>query len=795
VNKFLSYLLCGTALFFGATAAQAQAPAAASGDAASGAQLAEIVVTARKREESLQNVPVAVAVVSAQQLKNNLASDLTKVAELAPQVSMSQGGSGTGAVITVRGVSSASNDSGLDQSVAIEVDGVPLSRGQVISASIFDMSQVQVLQGPQALFFGKNSPAGVISLHSADPTSRREAYVTAGYEFHADQAFAEGAVSGPLTENLKGRLAFRVSTMKGWIKNVAQPITDIVNPAVTDPGATMGDRGPKGDDYAGRLTLVWSPRDDFDAKLKVMLNKQTRNAGNSTTEPFCINGQTQPVLLGTVPIPEDCQKNMVKAHGSVAPQYAVGFPYGNGGVPYFRSQFGLAGLTLNKRFDHITLTSTTGYYRQSVEQMSVSDWSPYATIWSAAKESYKLVTQELRGNTDFAGPVNVMGGVYFEHFNRPFFNAPDLFHVFNPVAQNYTLTNMSSATEGTYYSAFGQVRWNIIPTVELAAGARYSHDEKSFDMVNLANNPNSATGRALYPSGKVLSSKFSDDNVSPEVTLTWRPSSWQTLYGAYKTGYKGGGISNGFLVMANATPDNIKYRPEKAKGGEIGYKATLFDRTLRLDLVGYLYNYTDLQVVSYNAQTISFTIQNAASARIQGIQGSADWLATRDLTLHGNFGYNDAHYVSFLTQCYVGQTAATGCNVPIPNSATKQQNLADSSLLRAPKYTFSVGADYRARLVEGWDSTVSLQGSYSSSFQTATDYAPGGFQAAYWLLNAGVRVAPEGGNYEVALLGRNLTNSYYTLNTIGWSGSSNPNQYVGFFNRPREIVLQGTLHW
>ena len=103
--------------------------------------------------------------VSQDQLRNNLASDLTKVGELAPQVSMSQSGSGTGAVITVRGVSSGSNDAGLDQSVAIEVDGVPISRGQVIGASIFDLQQVQVLQGPQALFFGKNSPAGVISLH------------------------------------------------------------------------------------------------------------------------------------------------------------------------------------------------------------------------------------------------------------------------------------------------------------------------------------------------------------------------------------------------------------------------------------------------------------------------------------------------------------------------------------------------------------------------------------------------------------------------------------------------------
>lgn len=790
MRRFAAPVLLGTVSFFGMTSAMAQ-PA----EPGRTTQLQEIVVTARKREESLQNVPVAVAVVSGEQLKNNLASDLTKVGELAPQVSMSQGGSGTGAVITVRGVSSATNDSGLDQSVAIEVDDVPLSRGQVISASIFDMAQVQVLQGPQALFFGKNSPAGVISLRSADPTNTFEAYATAGYEFKADQAFLEGAVSSPLSDTLKARLAFRGSKMKGWIDNVAGPIRDIVNPAVTDPGATMGDRGPESHDYAGRLTFVWTPTHDFDAKFKLLLNSQKRNAGNANTEPFCINGQTQPVLLGAVPLPgADCEKNMVKSHGSVAPEFAVNFPYGNGGVPYFRSKFSLASLTLNKKLDQLTLTSTTGYYNQTVKAMGVSDWSPYATIWSSSKESYRLVTQEVRANTEFDGPVNFMAGAYYEHFVRPYFNAADLFHVFNPLAQNYSTANISTNTRGEYYSAFGQARWTIVPTVELTAGARWSHDEKRAVLENLANNPNSATGRALYALGP-LRSKYSDSNVSPEVTLSWRPHPDQTLYAAYKTGYKAGGISTPFLLLGSANPQNLQFKPEKAKGVEAGYKATLLDRRLRLDLTAYRYNYDDLQVVSYDPVTINFTLQNAASARIQGVQGSAEWLATDDLTLRGNFGYNRARYRSFPdAPCYAGQTAALGCAPARPGVAA-HQDLAGKYLLRAPKLTYSVGADYKARVIPGWDTNLSVLATHSSSYQTATDYGPGGFQKAYWLLNASVRAAPEDGRYEVALIGRNLTNTYYMLNAVGWSGSGDPDQYVGFFNRPREVVLQATVRW
>lgn len=761
------------------------------------AHLEEIVVTARKREESLQNVPVAVTVVSRELLTNTLANDLTKFGELVPQVSLSQGGSGTGAVITVRGVSSGSNDAGLDQSVAIEIDDVPISRGQVISAAIFDVEQVQILQGPQALFFGKNTPAGVISLRSANPTERFEASVTSGYELVSDQRFADAVVSGPMTEKLKARLALRASKMDGWIRNVAEPLTDIIQPGVTNPGATAGDRGPAIRDYAGRLTLQWTPSHDFDVTLKWMKDRQHRNSGNATTEPFCIEPTIDPIITVNRVVYRlpgaDCKRNRRKSHGSVAAEYAMNFPYANGGKPYFDSTLDLASLTFDKRFDAFALRATTGYYDQTVQQMSVSDWSPYASIFAASRERYTLWTQEARANTYFDGPVNLMLGAYYESFERPFSNAPDINHVFNPVAQNYMYVDMQSKTTGRYASGFAQVRWNIVPSLELAVGARYSHDEKKIRIENV--NPNPAlTSSVLAPGGRVLRSKFSDDNVSPEATLIWHPRDEHTLYAAYKTGYKGGGLSNNFLVAPSATPDNIRFKPEKAEGFEIGYKATMSDRRLRVDANAYRYNYDDLQVASYNAATITFTVNNAAAARIKGVQGSVQWLATNDLTLQASFGYNRARYRSYRNaQCYAGQTAAQGC---IGVGATSAyQDLSGKALLRAPELTYSLGANYRIPLIQGWNTSLSVHASHSDAFETATDYAPGGHQRSFWLLNAGIHVGPDDGKYEVAVIGRNLTDSYYMLNVVGWSNSGNPNQYVGFFNRPREVVLQATARF
>jgi iron complex outermembrane receptor protein len=779
----------------GPACAQSAAPAAPDQTSTeSGFQLQEVVVTARKQEESLDRVPVAVSVIGADQLRNNLSSDLTQIAELAPQVSMSQGGSGTGGVITVRGVSSGSNDAGLDQSVAIEVDNIPISRGQILSASTFDLAQVQVLEGPQALFFGKNSPAGVIALQSANPTDKYEGYITPGYEFNAAERFIEAALSGPLTDTLKARVAFRGSTMNGWIQNVAQPVTDFINPSVTDPGATNGGSLPMERRYAGRLTLIWTPSDSFDASFKLTLNHQHDNAGNATSEPFCTAPTTVPTLLAGLPLPgADCQKNEVVAISADAPTYAANMAYGHNGVPSFDSRFMLAALNLNKRFDWVTLTSTSGYYDQTVTQASVSDWSPYATIFFAGRERYALLTQELRANTTLDFPVNFMGGVYYEHFDRPFSNSPDLFHTFNPLANNYSTTDMVSYSHGSYISGFAQARWNILPQLELSGGARYSHDEKRSSIYNIDDNPGYP---GLYPDGQVLRSDFSDNNVSPEATLSWHPQQDQTLYVAYKTGYKDGGISNGFLVPANATPENVQFRPEKSKGEEIGFKAALFDRRLRLDLTAYRYNYDDLQVVSYNAQTISFSIGNAASARIQGIEGSFDWLAYRGLTFRGNMGFNHARYESYSNaQCFNGQTAATGClSSTVGGAATTQQNLTGKALLRAPDLTYGLGGEYQFHLAADWGMTLSVNGSHSGSYQTATDYSPGGLQDAYWLLDAAVHLSYKD-RYEIAFLGRDLTNTYYTLNTNGWSGSFNPNQYAGFFNRPREVVLQATARF
>lgn len=773
MQKLMLSFLCGTVSVLAVSTAMAQQSNG----------LEEITVTARKRTESLQDVPVAVAAIPKSELAKNMASDLNKIGELAPQVLIGRSVTGTGATITIRGISSSAVDSGLDQSVAIDMDGVPLSRGRIVQTAVFDLQQVAVLEGPQALFFGKNSPAGVISITSADPTNKLEGYVKGGYEFKAKEKYVEGAVGGPITDDLKGRIALRGDWMDGWLKNIAPAEANPFQPNAPLPGAQGQSIGPKGHDISGRLTLLWEPTDDFNAKLKVTMNSERENSNDAGQEPFCV-GQSVPTVLGVPEPTADCKANMVKAESDLPPLLAINYPYANGGMPYMRSDLGLASLTLNKTFDKVTLTSTTGYYDQSHKGGYTGDVSEFAQIYDTEYERYHLFTQELRANTNFDGPLNVMAGGYYEHSHRRWFNAPDLLNIFNPVAQNYTTTTTTSLSHSNSWSVFGQARWKIIPELELAGGVRYSHDSKQSTLENFTGNPAaSALGLALYPDGTPINANYKGNNVSPEATLTWKPTPNQTIYGAYKTGYKAGGISNAAVLPAAATSSNVLFGAEKTNGFEAGYKADLMERTLRLDLTGYRYNYNGLQVTGYIPTEFRYTIANAAKARTYGVTGSFEYLATERLTLSGNVGWNHARYLSFPNaQCYGGQTAAQGCVGGV-------QDLKGKALMRAPNVTFKLGADYKAPLGNSWVADLSASAAYSGSYQTETDYGVGGFQSSYWLINAGITVSPEDDKYHLSLLGRNLTNSYYKVFTYQRSLATF-NEYSAFFNRPREVVLE-----
>ncbi|RYD60864.1 MAG: ligand-gated channel, partial [Sphingomonadales bacterium] len=237
--------------------------------------LEDIVVTARKRVESAQNVPVSVTAFTPQQIQQTDLTSLEKISAVTPSFTIARSTTGSGAQISLRGIGSDARSIGLEQSVAVIVDGVYYGQGRVINEGFFDLAGLEILKGPQALFFGKNATAGVVSITTAGPTKDPEYLARIGYETNAHRPYGELVASGPLTDTLGIRVALRASKMfAGYVENRAPAITyntrDAATGVVTSHVAPPTTRNnlPGEREYLGRVSLKWEPTDKLTVSLK-----------------------------------------------------------------------------------------------------------------------------------------------------------------------------------------------------------------------------------------------------------------------------------------------------------------------------------------------------------------------------------------------------------------------------------------------------------------------------------------------------------------------------------------------
>ena len=264
----------------------------------------EVTVTARKKEERLMDVPVAATVLSATTINRYDTTDLTQLATIAPGVQIERTGGGTpGSSIFIRGIGVFGPDYASEQPVAVVVDGVPITRGHIVDAGFFDQSNIQVLKGPQSLFYGKNSPAGVVAINSTTPVpgAPMSGYFRAGYGIATEDPVIEAAVSLPVTDTFAVRLAVRAEDMQGgYVTNRARPLAvdPIPDPifggqTVSLPGASY-DKYPKTKELIGRFTAVWKPTERFDATLKVLGSYfHNDSSSGSSVATHCANGSSQ----------------------------------------------------------------------------------------------------------------------------------------------------------------------------------------------------------------------------------------------------------------------------------------------------------------------------------------------------------------------------------------------------------------------------------------------------------------------------------------------------------------------
>ncbi len=800
ISTIRSALLVTSAL---AVAAPTVAEAQASSNAGSSAGADDIIVTARRRDETSIAVPVVLTAVTGAELQHRGINSLDSVAQLVPGLTLLEsGGSRQGGTIAMRGVAGPDTNPFGDQAVSFNVDGVQVAKSSVRRLAVMDLQQVEVLKGPQALFFGKNSPGGIISMRTADPTAHLAAKASLGYEINAHEWRGDGFISGPLTDTLGARLAFYGSDMRGWVKNIVPP--DSILPPL--------DRyGPRSHEFGLRGTLKFAPSDAFSARLKLSYGKVSGAATNANGQMVnCPYGITQ--LVGVI---SDCKADSRIARtdniGTLFTQYE---PHFRNGQTYAIQEQTLAGLELNyKLSDTMDLTSVTGFYRSTFKdsdvygaypvvpilQFGIGPGLPDVAVYAELKD--REISQELRVNSHFDGPLNfTFGGIYSDTRSSIF---------------THTILNLSAPAElihsyteqhGKAYSAFGQARFAVTPQLELSAGGRYSHENKTLP-VTLADFTRSRVNPMAPYAPAVSNISFND--FSPEVTATYRPTERLTLFGSYKRGFLSGGFNGS--VGNPTTP--LNYGPQKIEGFEGGVKALLFDGALRINLSAYTYKVPGLQITAFDTLTGINTIRNAGGARTKGIDFDMNYRAPIEgLTLRGAISYDRARYLSYFGPCWLGQSQAQGCNFrstgngnarPIlPGENGNNQNLAGRQVINAPEWAGNVSASYETPL--GSTLKLGLSGgvTFGSSVPTDATLNRDAYSPKHALLDATVRIADAEDAWELALIGQNLNNKFYWTNTqpqqftggaFGTvAGAARPDIYA-VPNRARQIMVRLTV--
>lgn len=732
--------LCGVALstmavtgLSGQAAAQAPQPAETSATA-----VEEIIVTARKREESVRDVPVSVAAVSGDTLR---AEKIVNQVDLALRVpSFKQTTGGVNSYTFVRGVGSGGNPS-FEQAVATFVDGVYAGRGQQSRFPYYDLERVEVLRGPQVALYGNSAIAGAISVISRKPGMELSGDLSGSYEFQHQETVVQGGVTIPVSDTLRLRIAGYVGEMdKGWLRTIRPTSTSL------DPNRS---------DRAGRIIAVFEPTPDLDMEFKYEsyslltignTNQATGNIGNPSVAEFAFDD--------------------IRYMGN-------GAPLNGKTTDTARMKNQTVQATVNYEVPLGTLTSVTAYNWYGFSQDTEGDMSPLPIFDYAHHEHYNQFSQEIRLTSPAGGRLDYIVGAYFQQDDLIASARSDLNLAAQPAPFGAPLPpfarfNYIDQTTNNY-SVFFDVNYRLFDNLKLNVAARYMNVTK--DATQSARGtyittrtpypgieaPTGPGGRSIYQIVFGAPHTFTDLSLSewhlmPQVGLQYDFANGGMAYAKVVKGAKAGGFD---WIYAGANPAGAMFLPEKAISYEMGYRGDAFDRRLLFGVTAYRMEVEDLQVSVFDGAT-TYVVGNAAEQRSQGIEADFSLRPISPLTINGTVAYSDAVYESYPdSACYVEQRLAT------PAGTVCRQDLSGAPAPLNSKWTYVIGATHKAE-VGGFVLTSQASYSYRSKFNLGLSNDPHQVQEGFGLLDARVALSPVDERWQVALFGRNLTDELYS---------------------------------
>jgi iron complex outermembrane receptor protein len=763
-------LLCGAALTgFAALPGVAHAQDADSDGADTAPEDRVIIVQARRQNESLQEVPVTVTAIGGDTLDRYSIDQVADIAARVPTLNVQVGGSGSGGQLSLRGVGSSNISAAFDSAVAFDYDGIVVSTMRMVQAGFFDVEQVDVLRGPQSLFFGKSATAGVLSLRSANPTSKWEVGMRANYEFEEKGYLLSGYISGPITDTLGVRVAAQFNDIDEF--QLLQPGTPAVN---QKRGLT---------DFIGRVTLDFEPSDMFHANLKVQYTKNKNDGAIGTAEISCgANGIADPVFLlqGGLQIPAGYDCNVFDQRYflmDAAPQLAPGVPTpsraaGRNGVPFGETEIWFGRLQFDLDLsDTLKLTSVTGLLNMDAIDFDCYSYAgvfpggiPGGAGCSDPTNKLEQYSQEVRLTSDFDGAINFMVGAFYEDRTFIFDTAQQGVNISflgaDPITDFTYDWDKTHTTKTEALSFFGSAIIDLTDKLELSGGLRYTDETKiqtiAVPYVHLFLQGPGFVQPGFF-SGPI---NFKDDNFSPEVTLRYQANDDLNFFASYKTGFKSGGIDNSALPsnslsQAALTGDfsGLIFQSEKAKGGEVGFKSQWAGRSFTLNATAYYYVFTDLQVQNFNAQTVQFITSNAGELTTKGVDLETRWSTPiTGLNLSANLSWLDTEYTADFLQ---------------PGGQGGVINLKGRRGSQAPEWSGNIAADWSIPLSDSLELFLSGNATYNDGYITDETSLNDYVQPSFWTLDSNVSIGDPDGKWKLSLIATNLTDKIYVITSGG----------------------------
>ncbi len=718
VNRILMCGAASVALVGLAAPALAQdaAPQSADEAAANESTPAEIVVTAQKRAQKLQDVPISIEVVSGDKLDDFHSNDMKAVMNYAPNVFV-QSTAGND-VIYIRGFGSPPANFAFDQSVSLYVDGVYAGRSRQAQAPFFDLARVEVLRGPQGALFGKNTAAGAVSVVSAGPTSTFEGELNALYNFSQSGIELSGHLSGPLTNTLSARLAFKTLNQDGYIKNLATNHDD-----------------PETKQQLVRLTLKWAPSDKFDYTSKLEYANRDVIGGITVSSPLT-SGQDPHTT-----------------------RYLDKSALGDEGT---KTESFIASGTGNLYLGDYTLTSVTGYSWFGANIVNGFDQTVPGTsthtnnsVYNSFPERFDQFSQEIRLLSPTGKTFEFILGAYYDkaHYRLDQLQGFNILNLFGSPYFGRIDSRFNQTSES--YSLFGQGTLHIGDALRAVGSLRYSHVSKDADFVaRLIYGP-----FAIRPVSPIVGGvpvpvvgSLSEGNLDPSITLQYDIAPRIMVYATYGRGSKSGGFVSNTLGTTAAT---FQFKPEKSTNYEAGIKSTLADGKVVANVSVYKTQFKNLQVSVYQPATSTYLTGNAASATSKGIEGSLSLFLLRNFDVTASAAYQDIKYDDY---------PGAACLASQPVTCTPAtNNLAGYRVAYSSKFTGNVSAHARFDLSDALKLDVTGVVAGRSKYFDSDNQSPiFGVQKGYAKVDLRVQLADQDDKWHVAFVGKNLTNQLTT---------------------------------